>query len=274
MQKLKYEWARTPIYSRMLFLCVVFLMMLLIVRHFLGVPYENPLFTVIGLIGGWIMALLTARWNSQQDRVDESRMNAYRTLQDSVAICVKQFINLRNRIAMWSDVVTLSVQANVMSRVSQKGTFKWNIMKTPGEEEWTAAQEAYDKFIATYDSTRILFRDIDGLYQALLLENFRMRAAWKKYHEGIVLYMLDNPEGPQDNQATHAIISDSETMKTKLMAHVEYFGDFSTVLQNSVMGPFLGIRLPMRAAESPFKNLQDVLKECSDKEKVVSQAKE
>ena len=245
------QFVARPVF-RMMALCLGFICMLLAMHFWLEIPIQSPVFTIIGLTGGWLVNLLAGRWNAQASRLDDARLTAYRDINAALSTATLEMSRLGQELRNWESSLDWWNDPHLQAIV------KWQTLPDQFQKEWERSQDSYLKFLVAFKSAALLFWDLEKLRLVLFEENMTLGGEWSDFSSFLRTEVTINPRGPKDAKHVAVLRARAQAMSTRLFDVSTYLHDFGVALQNHTMGPLAGFDLPPRKPEPPHKTLENI----------------
>ena len=235
--------------------CILFIALLAILHVALKIRLDHPVFTISGLTAGWLIAFLTGRWSDQASRLDEARLAAYCEIKGPLSAMKLDLTRLSSDIRNWGSSLKW-VDVPHLSAVVQ-----WQTIPQTFSQNWQQAQDHYMQFLIAFESSALLFWDLEELRLTLFEENDRVGGEWSKYFSELQLNVATNPSGPKDHKKSDELNSSAAHIADRIMDLATYLHDFGISLQNHTTSSLVGQKLPPRIPHPPHRTLDNLFHE-------------
>jgi len=222
-----------------------FLLGILLLLHY-GTSVGSEVVGVVGVVGGWAIAFLTAHWNMQVAHVESARAAAYREL--GALSSAAALAGARLGVAIRREVEAESFFA--------KGPVTDILMPGKFNDEWDLAYAKFLEFHVLWLQSDLLFQDAAPLYGTLYRELDSVHAAWQGYH-GHLIWFITQSAGTTSERERHR--DKSRAIADQLQCGVQLIIGFQRELQTTTFEPMVGASGGLHPGQTILREIHSTL---------------
>lgn len=240
----------------------VFLLVLvgLLVLYYCGkVDVNHPLYVIIALTGGWMVAFYTSQWHEKNRFINVTAYEAARTLITLSSAVAHMATNVKG------DVGSLNVKLDLRKGDTRGLWGNWGDTYTKVDSHFDEYQKLHLSFLVTFEENELLFMDFRPHVNILSRQHDQLSKAYYDFRGALHALMLLHPEVPTQDEHTSTIRQQMDALSDQCMDVACMYFDMRICLLNATLGKVTKRQIPERRPQNPqFQTLSELAKGALD----------
>lgn len=250
------------IISHPIFVWCFVLVALLVIHLSYKVGVQEPLFVIVALTAGWIVAFHTTYWSQKKNFINDLKFKAAKSIIKISADASNSLIVLQ------SDISLLKTQFNLRKDSNGDLYSDWEDIRSKISRHYDNYTNHHISMLGIYEENEILFMNLRKLIDIFCIRHGKISGAHYKFSSTLHVLMLAHEKVPREDKYTEKIRAEADEFSNLCWETIGYLGDLRKELLNKTLGAIVHAKVPNRKPQDPdIKILSEIAKE----EKIIEQ---
>lgn len=224
---------------------VLLLSVLLALPLCLQIGIDEPLYVIMALTAGWLVAFHTNYWIQKESLVRQLKWSVAKSLIENGSDTSSELVALDSRLR------DLILRFDLRRGPVGEHVSEWGDIKTVIESKFKRYQQLNLEFIRLYEENEILFPQFRKRVNVFCERWSQVSSAYYKCHATLDVLMHVHTSIPAEDQHTEKIRQEIEELSSKCMELIGLYYDLRVDLLNATLGKLTHTRVANRAPTDP-----------------------
>lgn len=237
------------------FVCLFILSGLLIIHFIFNVGVQEPIFVIVALTAGWVVAFYTTYWTQKQHFINSLKYDVATSL-----ILISSKVS-RALVSLNSDMSELIQKFDLRKQPNGECFSCWGDIQSKIEKHFEEFSDTHLSLHEKYEESEILFLNERKLMNALCVQRSNISSLYYKAIGTLKTLMFVHKSVPEEDQYTERIRNEANDLSSKCLDVVGYIIDLRTELLNKTLGSIVNEKIPERKpGDKEVKTLSEIAK--------------
>lgn len=237
------------------FVCLFILFGLLIIYFIFNVGVQEPIFVIVALTAGWVVAFHITYWTQKQHYINKLKYDAANSL---ILISSKASSTL---VSLDGEMRALIMKFDLRKLPNGKYFSSWGDIQSKIEKHFEEFSDTHLSLIRKYEENEILFLNERRLINVFCVQQSNISSSYYKVIGILKTLMLVHDSVPKEDQYTEKIRNEANDLSSKCLDTVGYLHDLRIELLNKTLGLIVNEKVPEREpGDKEVKILSEIAK--------------
>lgn len=238
------------------FVCLFIPFGLLIIHFIFNVGVQEPIFVIVALTAGWVMAFYTTYWTQKQYYINKLKYDAANSL-----ILISSKVS-RALVSLNGDMRALTMKFDLRKLPNGKYFSSWEDIQSKIEKHYEEFSNTYLSLLGKYEENEILLLNERKLINVFSVQWSSISSLYYKVIGTLKTLMLAHDSVPKEDQYTEKIRNEANDLSSKCLDTIGFLHDLRIELLNKTLGPIVNEKVPERKpGDKEVKILSEIAKE-------------
>ncbi len=237
------------------FVCLFILFGLLIIHFIFNVGVQEPIFVIVALTAGWVVAFYTTYWTQKQHYINKLKYDAVNSL-----ILISSKVS-RALVSLDGDMRALTMKFDLRKLPNGECFSSWEDIQSKIEKHYEEFSDTHLFLLGKYEENEILLLNERKLINVFSIQWSSISSLYYKVIGTLKTLMLVHDSVPKEDQYTEKIRNEANDLSSKCLDTIGFLHDLRIELLNKTLGPIVNEKVPEREpGDKEVKILSEIAK--------------